>query len=99
PPVSDTLSLHDALPIFGYFRGPEPGCLRPNGVPPRKEMSRFIVASGVGSRFYIEPPFSRGHHNSDFWYGSAGRISDSPEDASIKDRKSTRLNSSHAATS
>src|SRR3712207_8599514 len=75
-----TLSLHDALPI--YHRDVDDlGGRRPAGSPARPHLSP--------PRRHGRPPGARGHR-------AAVRLRDPRGHARLRDRKSTRLNSSHA---
>src|SRR5690606_41252691 len=83
---TDTLSLHDALPIFGYAINTDP-----------KQMPTAVIASDHSefTRTFVSAMKASDYFNivEELPNEEAGRA------ALAQDRKSTRLNSSHVKTS
>src|SRR5207249_8634381 len=97
PPTTDTLSLHDALPIYARRQGAavpawaEPG--RHGRVPPGGAREGRDHLSAIGVR---EAP-DRADHAAARTVGALGPLRG--EQPAARDRKSTRLNSSHVSIS
>src|SRR5207248_10473087 len=85
-PTIYSLSLHDALPIFGCFRTVS-GATLLSHIGAKTMLIKMKTGGRAAARFYLPSNLSSG----------AGRRCRSQR--GFRDRKSTRLNSSHRTTS